>query len=104
MCVCVCVYIYIYIYIYLYLSISVKNCDYFQFLYKNSCINFCFVCFEGFTTSELDLSSPLNYGTPTTPRTPGIGSTPIRHRPDIRSDRKMKQVDLGGSEGHVSFP
>lgn len=54
----------------------------------------------GFTTSELDLSSPLNYGTPTTPRTPGIGSTPIRHRPDIRSDRKMKQVDLGGSESH----
>lgn len=54
----------------------------------------------GFTTSELDLSSPLNYGTPATPRTPGIGSTPIRHRPDIHSDRKMKQVELGGSESH----
>lgn len=55
----------------------------------------------GAPTSEIDLSSPLNYGTPSSrggPRTPGVGETPIRHRPDIRSDRKMRQVTIGGSE------
>lgn len=55
-------------------------------------------------TSEIDLSSPLNYGTPSSrggPRTPGVGETPIRHRPDIRSDRKMRQVTIGGSEPSV---
>uniref|UniRef100_X1Z8H6 DNA replication licensing factor MCM4 n=1 Tax=Capitella teleta TaxID=283909 RepID=X1Z8H6_CAPTE len=53
--------------------------------------------------SEIDLSSPLNYGTPSsrvgTPRTPGIGAgTPIRPRPDVRSDRKMRTVNIGASE------
>ncbi|GAB1599558.1 DNA replication licensing factor mcm4-A-like [Argonauta hians] len=52
----------------------------------------------GLNTSEIDVSSPLNYGTPATPKTPGLGSTPIRHRPDIRSDRRIKQVDFGGSD------
>ncbi|KAL3859998.1 hypothetical protein ACJMK2_010175 [Sinanodonta woodiana] len=58
----------------------------------------------GAATSEIDLSSPLNYGTPSsrgglgTPRTPGVGATPIRHRPDVRSDRKLRQVTIGGSE------
>ncbi|XP_052834086.1 DNA replication licensing factor mcm4-A [Octopus bimaculoides] len=52
----------------------------------------------GFNTSELDLWSPVNYGFPATPKTPGLGSTPIRHRSDIRSDRRMKQVDIGGSD------
>ncbi len=57
-------------------------------------------------TSEIDLSSPLNYGTPSsrlgvgTPRTPGAVGTPIRPRPDVRSERKMRTVNLGGgSEG-----
>ncbi|XP_076470812.1 DNA replication licensing factor mcm4-like [Babylonia areolata] len=50
-----------------------------------------------------DLSSPLKYGTPEqrsvgTPQTPGIGSTPIRPRPDVHSDRKMRTVALGSSE------
>ena len=55
-------------------------------------------------TSEIDLSSPLNYGTPSsrlglgTPRTPGVGGTPIRPRPDVRSERKMRTVNIGGSE------
>ena len=55
-------------------------------------------------TSELDLSSPLNYGTPSsrlglgTPRTPGAGGTTIRPRPDVRSERKMQTVNVGGSE------
>ncbi|ESO98208.1 hypothetical protein LOTGIDRAFT_206222 [Lottia gigantea] len=57
----------------------------------------------GIPTSEIDLSSPLNYGTPSsrgpiTPRTPGLGATPIRQRPDIRSTKKMKQVAIGGSD------
>ncbi len=55
--------------------------------------------------SEIDLSSPLNYGTPSsmgsshlrTPRstnvtrTPG-GGTPIRIRSDIQSERRLRQV------------
>ncbi|XP_064641337.1 DNA replication licensing factor mcm4-A-like [Lineus longissimus] len=50
-------------------------------------------------TSEIDLSSPLNYGTPSsrlgvgTPRTPG--GTQIRMRADIGSTRKIRQVNLG---------
>ena len=50
--------------------------------------------------SEIDLSSPLNYGTPSsagsslkTPRT-GVQATPIRVRPDIQSARTMRQVPL----------
>lgn len=49
--------------------------------------------------SEIELSSPLNYGTPSslasirTPRS-GIRGTPIRHRPDVRSDRRTQQVNL----------
>lgn len=54
--------------------------------------------------SEIDLSSPLNYGTPSsmgsirTPRS-GIRGTPLRMRPDIRTDRHIRQVQVGeGSE------
>ena len=49
---------------------------------------------------ELDLSSPLNYGTPSSNlssvRTPmsGIRGTPIRHRSDIRNDKRMRQVNV----------
>ncbi|XP_076061551.1 disc proliferation abnormal [Oratosquilla oratoria] len=50
--------------------------------------------------SEIDLSSPLNYGTPSsvgsslrTPRS-GVRGTPIRHRSDIRSDRRIRQVNI----------
>lgn len=57
----------------------------------------------GGAISELDLNSPLNYGTPSsmsslrTPRSGGKG-TPLRQRPDVRSDRKVRQVHLGGNE------
>ncbi|XP_053687480.1 DNA replication licensing factor MCM4 [Sabethes cyaneus] len=49
--------------------------------------------------SEIDLSSPLNYGTPSsasTIRTPrsGIRGTPARQRPDIRTDRRVRQVNV----------
>lgn len=53
--------------------------------------------------SEIDLSSPLNYGTPSslgsvrTPRS-GIRGTPIRMRPDVRSDKRIRQVQVGGSD------
>ncbi|KAG8295080.1 DNA replication licensing factor, mcm4 component [Homalodisca vitripennis] len=53
----------------------------------------------GVGMSEIDLSSPLNYGTPSsmgslrTPRS-GIRGTPIRLRPDIRTDRRMRQVNV----------
>lgn len=55
---------------------------------------------------DIDLSSPLNYGTPSsmgsirTPRS-GIRGTPIRQRPDIRQDRRMRQVNIGSDA--VSF-
>lgn len=55
----------------------------------------------GANMSEIDLSSPLNYGTPSsmgsirTPRS-GIRGTPLRARPDIRTDKKMRQVAIGG--------
>eukprot|EP00092_Neocalanus_flemingeri_P030424 GFUD01033026.1.p1 GENE.GFUD01033026.1~~GFUD01033026.1.p1 ORF type:complete len:866 (+),score=291.09 GFUD01033026.1:48-2600(+) len=54
--------------------------------------------------SEIDLSSPLNYGTPSSVgsslRTPRTGSrgTPIRVRSDIQSDRRIRQVPVGGSQ------
>ena len=58
--------------------------------------------------SEIDLSSPLNYGTPSSHgglagvglgsqgglRTPGVRGTPIRVRSDIQSERKLRQVRL----------
>lgn len=51
-------------------------------------------------TSEIgDLSSPLNYGTPSslasirTPRS-GVRGTPIQQRPDVQSDRRVRQVNL----------
>lgn len=56
--------------------------------------------------SEIDLSSPLNYGTPSslgsirTPRS-GIRGTPIRMRPDVRSDKRIRQVNVG-NEAAVS--
>lgn len=49
--------------------------------------------------SNIDLSSPLNYGTPSsmgsvmTPRS-GIRGTPVRARPDIRTDRRMHLVNV----------
>ncbi|XP_046833471.1 DNA replication licensing factor MCM4 [Vespa crabro] len=49
--------------------------------------------------SEIDLSSPLNYGTPSslgsirTPRS-SVRGTPIRQRTDIRTDKHMRQVNL----------
>lgn len=59
----------------------------------------------GVAISEIDLSSPLNYGTPSsigsirTPRS-GIRGTPLRMRPDIRTDRHIRQVQVGeGSDG-----
>uniref|UniRef100_A0A8C7U4R0 DNA replication licensing factor MCM4 n=1 Tax=Oncorhynchus mykiss TaxID=8022 RepID=A0A8C7U4R0_ONCMY len=53
---------------------------------------------ERILPSEVDMSSPLMYGTPSsrvegTPRS-GVGGTPARQRPDLGSIRKAPQVDL----------
>lgn len=58
---------------------------------------------------DIDLSSPLNYGTPSslgsirTPRS-GIRGTPIRTRPDIRQDRRMRQVNIGSDNVSLFIP
>ncbi|XP_066289998.1 DNA replication licensing factor mcm4-A-like [Branchiostoma lanceolatum] len=53
----------------------------------------------GAAASEIDLSSPLNYGTPSsrvgsTPRGSVAGTPRTRVRADIRSERKMREVNL----------
>lgn len=59
--------------------------------------------------SEIDLSSPLNYGTPSslgsvrTPRS-GIRGTPIRMRPDVRTDKRIRQVNVGGGDHLEAIP
>ena len=69
-------------------------------------VNLRFGC-RGVGTSEIDLSSPLNYGTPSsrlgigTPRTPGAAGTPIRPRSDVRSERKMRTVNVGSDNMQV---
>ncbi|XP_071785606.1 DNA replication licensing factor mcm4-A-like [Asterias amurensis] len=48
-------------------------------------------------TSEIAMSSPLNYGTPSSRMsgTPGrMAGTPVRPRNDITSNRKLRQVNL----------
>ncbi|XP_058462166.1 DNA replication licensing factor MCM4 [Malaya genurostris] len=53
--------------------------------------------------SEIDISSPLNYGTPSsmgsirTPRS-GIRGTPMRQRPDLRADRRVRQVNVASDQ------
>ncbi|KAG8228953.1 hypothetical protein J437_LFUL007704 [Ladona fulva] len=54
----------------------------------------------GIGLSEIDLSSPLNYGTPgstssllRTPRS-GIRGTPVHRRSDIAANRRVRQVNL----------
>ncbi|XP_018334310.1 DNA replication licensing factor MCM4 [Agrilus planipennis] len=61
----------------------------------------------GFPIKNIDLSSPLNYGTPSSlgsvgPRS-GIRGTPIRMRSDIRTDKRIRQVNVG-SEGLDGIP
>ena len=49
--------------------------------------------------SEIDLSSPLNYGS----ETGSTRNTPIRPRPGVRSDRHLRQVNLGSVSEMVRF-
>jgi len=67
------------------------------------CICIC-ECSEG--GSDADMSSPLNYGTPSsrlgdTPRTPGALGTPHRSRADVRSERRPT-VAMGTSSELVT--
>ncbi|XP_041772486.1 DNA replication licensing factor MCM4 [Anopheles merus] len=56
--------------------------------------------------SQIDISSPLNYGTPSsmgsirTPRS-GVRGTPMRQRPDLRVDKLPRQVNVGSSDAHL---
>lgn len=58
--------------------------------------------------SNIDLSSPLNYGTPSsmgsllTPRS-GVRGTPVRARPDIRTDRRMHLVNVASDQVRVNI-
>lgn len=56
------------------------------------------MCVLSVLPNEVDMSSPLMYGTPSsrvegTPRS-GVRGTPARQRPDLGSVRKAPQVDL----------
>lgn len=55
----------------------------------------------------MDVSSPLNYGTPSSkrgqPRSPATVGTPIRLRADIHSERHMRTVNLGGTSEMVGL-
>lgn len=58
--------------------------------------------------SEIDLSSPMNYGTPssvgsTRSTRSGLRGTPVRQRPDIRTDRRVRQVNLAFDQINVSI-
>lgn len=58
--------------------------------------------------SNIDLSSPLNYGTPCsmgsvlTPRS-GVRGTPIRARPDLRTDRRMHLVNVASDPVRLRY-
>ena len=58
---------------------------------------------------EMETSSPLNYGTPSsrgvadTPRTPGAIGTPHRVRADIRGERRPTVNMTAGSESVRTF-
>lgn len=59
--------------------------------------------------SEVDMSSPLNYGTPSslgsirTPRS-GIRGTPLKPRADIQMDKRMRQVAVIAEVNLISLP
>lgn len=59
------------------------------------------------TGNDIGLSSPLNYGTPSsrraveTPRTPGAMGTPMRPRADIQNERRGLTVNMGSSEADL---
>ena len=66
--------------------------------------------------SEIDLSSPLNYGTPSSHgglagigsqgsvRTPGVRGTPVRIRSDIQSEKRLRQVNRNGKFRKITMP
>lgn len=56
-------------------------------------------------TSEIDLSSPLTYGTPSSRATPGGRShgTPIHPRSDIGGSRRLREVNLNATDPPVSI-
>lgn len=73
-----------------------------KYLFKHNIVfKFCLFFNVAVGLQDIDLSSPLNYGTPSsmgsvrTPRS-GIRGTPIRMRPDIRTDKRIRQVNVGG--------
>ncbi|XP_052862272.1 DNA replication licensing factor MCM4 [Anopheles cruzii] len=57
--------------------------------------------------SEIDISSPLNYGTPSSigsirgPRS-AVRGTPMRQRPDLRVDQFPRQVTVGGADAPLN--
>ncbi len=58
----------------------------------------------GLPTSEIDLSSPLNFGTPSSQvaGTPSGRGTPHRHRADIQTTGRRRQVNLTATDPLVS--
>ncbi|XP_064398526.1 DNA replication licensing factor mcm4-A-like [Halichondria panicea] len=60
----------------------------------------------GLPTSEIDLSSPLNFGTPSSQvaGTPGGRGTPRRHRADLQNTGRRRQVNLTATDPLTGDP
>ena len=56
---------------------------------------------SGVGVSEFDLSSPLNYGTPSSNNPMSSQGTPMRNRPDIGNLQRVRQFQVGSDLGNV---
>jgi len=56
---------------------------------------------SGLGMSEFDMSSPLNYGTPSSNNPVGSQGTPIRNRPDIGNLQRVRQFQVGSDLGNI---
>lgn len=53
---------------------------------------------SGVGMSEFDMSSPLNYGTPSSNNPISSQGTPLRQRPDIGNLQRVRQFQISGSD------
>jgi len=56
---------------------------------------------SGIGMSEFDMSSPLNYGTPSSNNPISSQGTPLRNRPDIGNLQRVRQFQIGSDLGNI---